>query len=134
MRAVEYLQQVFGYRNAHIFPDRVFILWVRDHFDEEEGTKKEFQQQSLNSKIEKFSLLLFAILIREMRPHKKYGTAVANWSMIIFSQHPASSIQHPASSIQHPASSIQHLAHLQHISDAVERNQVFWIFGMFFDL
>ena len=28
LRAVEHLQQVFGYRNAHIFPERVFVPQV----------------------------------------------------------------------------------------------------------
>ena len=30
MRAVEHLQQVFGYRNAHIFPERVFVAGVKE--------------------------------------------------------------------------------------------------------
>lgn len=33
LRAVEQLQGVFGYRNAHIFPDRVFIPVVKDKVD-----------------------------------------------------------------------------------------------------
>ena len=32
LRAVEHLQQIFGYRNAHIFPERVFIPGVKDKF------------------------------------------------------------------------------------------------------
>ena len=32
LRPVEHLQQVFGYRNAHIYPERVFIMNVWDHF------------------------------------------------------------------------------------------------------
>jgi NAD(P)H-dependent FMN reductase len=30
LRPVEHLQQIFGYRNAHIFPERVFIPAVRE--------------------------------------------------------------------------------------------------------
>jgi len=30
LRAVEQLQMVFGYRHAHLYPDRVFISGVRD--------------------------------------------------------------------------------------------------------
>jgi NAD(P)H-dependent FMN reductase len=30
LRAVEHLQQIFGYRNAHIFPERVFIPAVKE--------------------------------------------------------------------------------------------------------
>ena len=33
MRPVEQLQQIFSYRNAHIFPERVFIPKVNDRFD-----------------------------------------------------------------------------------------------------
>ena len=32
LRAVEQLQMVFGYRNAHVFPDRVFISGVAQKF------------------------------------------------------------------------------------------------------
>ncbi|HEX8524794.1 MAG TPA: NADPH-dependent FMN reductase [Tepidisphaeraceae bacterium] len=35
LRAVEHLQGVFGYRNAHIFPERVFIASVKEKFDAE---------------------------------------------------------------------------------------------------
>lgn len=54
MRAVEQLQQVFGYRNAHIFPERVFISRVNENFDVKEGVKNEFQQQLLNTQIDSF--------------------------------------------------------------------------------
>jgi chromate reductase len=37
LRAVEQLQLVFGYRNAHIFPDRVFIPGVSQKF-QQDGT------------------------------------------------------------------------------------------------
>ena len=33
LRAVEQLQHIFGYRNAHIYPQRVFIPMVREKFD-----------------------------------------------------------------------------------------------------
>lgn len=33
LRAVEQLQMVFGYRNAHVYPERVFIPAVREKFD-----------------------------------------------------------------------------------------------------
>lgn len=54
MRAVEQLQQVVGYRNAHVFPERVFISRVNKNFDEEEGIKDAFQQQLLESQINNF--------------------------------------------------------------------------------
>jgi chromate reductase len=33
LRSVEQLQAIFGYRNAHIYPDRVFIPTVKDKLD-----------------------------------------------------------------------------------------------------
>ncbi len=54
MRAVEQLQQVFGYRNAHIYPERVFISRINENFDDEKGIRNEFQQQLLISQIEGF--------------------------------------------------------------------------------
>ena len=37
LRPVEHLQQVFGYRNAHNFPNRVFVPAVHEFVDEEKG-------------------------------------------------------------------------------------------------
>lgn len=34
LRPVEQLQQIFGYRNAHIFPERVFIPQIHGQLDE----------------------------------------------------------------------------------------------------
>jgi len=34
MRSVEQLQQIFGYRNAHLFPERVFIPKVFEVLDD----------------------------------------------------------------------------------------------------
>lgn len=54
LRAVEQLQQVLSYRNAHVFPERVFIPRVNENFDEEKGIKNRLQQQLLTSQIENF--------------------------------------------------------------------------------
>lgn len=54
LRAVEQLQQVFGYRNAHIFPERVFISRVNENFDIEEGIDDALQQQLLESQVKGF--------------------------------------------------------------------------------
>lgn len=54
LRAVEQLQQVFGYRNAHVFPERVFISRVNENFDKETGIQDELQQQLLVSQIANF--------------------------------------------------------------------------------
>ena len=37
LRPVEQLQLIFGYRNALIYPQRVFIPGVHEHFDAEGG-------------------------------------------------------------------------------------------------
>lgn len=54
MRAVEQLQQVLGYRNAHIFPERVFIPRVHKNFDAEQGIKNELQQELLETQVVNF--------------------------------------------------------------------------------
>jgi len=54
LRAVEQLQQVLGYRNAHVFPERVFISRIGDNFDDEEGIHDALQQQLLESQIANF--------------------------------------------------------------------------------
>lgn len=54
MRAVEQLQQVFGYRNAYVYPERVFIPRINKNFDDEKGIKDEFQQQLLLSQVNGF--------------------------------------------------------------------------------
>lgn len=54
LRAVEQLQQVAGYRNAHVFPERVFISRVHKNFDEKEGIKDSYQQRLLESQIQNF--------------------------------------------------------------------------------
>jgi len=41
LRPVEHLQQVFGYRNAHNFPKRVFVPAVHEVLDAEKGILDE---------------------------------------------------------------------------------------------
>ena len=55
LRAVEQLQQVVGYRNAHVFPERVFISRVHLNFDQEHGIKDAFQQDLLETQIANFT-------------------------------------------------------------------------------
>lgn len=54
LRAVEQLQQVFSYRNALIYPERVYITRINENFDEQEGVKDSFQQQLLENQIRGF--------------------------------------------------------------------------------
>ena len=45
LRPVEHLQQVFGYRNAYVFPERIFLMNVHQHYKKSdanpEGTLKD---------------------------------------------------------------------------------------------
>lgn len=54
LRAVEQLQQVIGFRNAHMLPERVFISRVKENFDEEKGIKDDYQQNLLETQIQNF--------------------------------------------------------------------------------
>jgi len=54
MRAVEQMQMVAGYRNAYIFPERVFISRVHKNFDKEQGIRDEFQRKLMKSQIDNF--------------------------------------------------------------------------------
>lgn len=54
LRAVEQLQQVVGYRNAHVYPERVFIPRVHENFDEKDGIADKFQQSLLEAQIHGF--------------------------------------------------------------------------------
>jgi chromate reductase, NAD(P)H dehydrogenase (quinone) len=55
LRAVEQLQQICGYRNAIMFPERVFIQRVKQNFDPVDGIKDEKANGFLNDLIENFS-------------------------------------------------------------------------------
>lgn len=49
LRAVEHLQGIFGYRNSHIYPKRVFLPRVHDSLPEgdlDEATEKRLRAQS----------------------------------------------------------------------------------------
>jgi NAD(P)H-dependent FMN reductase len=49
LRAVEHLQGIFGYRNAHIYPDRIFIPNIGQKWDEE----GRFNDPSINDRLAK---------------------------------------------------------------------------------
>ena len=54
LRPVEHLQQIFGYRNAHIFPDRVFIPGGHKAFNEEGSMEDEALIERLNHQASAF--------------------------------------------------------------------------------
>jgi NAD(P)H-dependent FMN reductase len=66
VRAVEQLQQVVGYRNAFVFPERVFISRVNKNFDEENGIKDPFQQSLLESQTKNFLQYINDLQRREL--------------------------------------------------------------------
>jgi chromate reductase, NAD(P)H dehydrogenase (quinone) len=47
LRPVEHLQQIFGYRNAYLYPERVFIAGVNEQLDD----KDELKDQALHQRL-----------------------------------------------------------------------------------
>lgn len=54
LRAVEHLQQVFGYRNSYVYPERVFIMNVHKVMNAEGQVQDELIKQLLNKQVEGF--------------------------------------------------------------------------------
>lgn len=54
LRPVEHLQQVFGYRNAFIFPDRVFLINVWKHLNAEGEITDKVAVDLLQSQVKGF--------------------------------------------------------------------------------
>jgi chromate reductase len=54
VRPVEQLQQIFGYRNAHIYPGRVFLPETRDLLDSAGGLKDAELLERLKAQAEGF--------------------------------------------------------------------------------
>ena len=54
LRAVEQFQMVANYRNAQLYPERVFIQRVNSAFDPEKGLTIPLQQELLESKVTGF--------------------------------------------------------------------------------
>jgi chromate reductase, NAD(P)H dehydrogenase (quinone) len=61
LRAVEQLQMIFGYRNAHIFPERVFIPGVADKLDAEGRLKDAGIDQRLAKQAREFARFIGCI-------------------------------------------------------------------------
>ena len=55
LRPVEHLQQIFGYRNAHIFPERVFIPRAHESISHADGITDEDLQSRLKKQAENFA-------------------------------------------------------------------------------
>jgi len=56
LRSVEHMQQVYGYRNAYIFPERIFIPAVDKSIDENGKPKDDFIHQLLEQMMNGFIL------------------------------------------------------------------------------
>lgn len=54
LRAVEQMQMICSYRNAHNFPERVFLQRVNKIFSEEEGVKDRFTAELIESQVQGF--------------------------------------------------------------------------------
>jgi NAD(P)H-dependent FMN reductase len=61
LRPVEQLQMILGYRNANVFPERVFIPRVGKEFDTETGLADEFKQKLLISQTNGFIRFIEAL-------------------------------------------------------------------------
>jgi chromate reductase, NAD(P)H dehydrogenase (quinone) len=58
LRAVEHLQGIFGYRNAHVYPDRVFIPNIAQKWDEKGRLTDQSIDQRLARQAEGFALFV----------------------------------------------------------------------------
>ncbi len=54
LRSIEQLQMIFSYRNAHLFPQRVFIPAIHDHLSEDGNLKTPEIHQRLRGQAEGF--------------------------------------------------------------------------------
>ncbi len=55
LRPVEQLQGILGYRNALIYPERIFIADVNNTFDENDGLSSDFLQGLLEDTVKGFA-------------------------------------------------------------------------------
>ncbi len=55
LRSVEQLQLIANYRNAYLFPERVFMQRIKSIFSEEEGIKDGMTNKLMNSLVRNFT-------------------------------------------------------------------------------
>lgn len=58
LRAVEHAEMVVGYRNAYVFPERVFIAEFNKVYTDEGGLSKPLYMQLLKSQVKNFTIYL----------------------------------------------------------------------------
>lgn len=68
LRGVEQLQQIFGYRNAHLFPQRVFLPGIGNAFDAEGGLADADALQRLRAQAAGFTTFVETLRGIRLRP------------------------------------------------------------------
>jgi chromate reductase, NAD(P)H dehydrogenase (quinone) len=68
LRSVEQLQHIFGYRNAYIYPERVFLSQVHSHLDEAGRLKNPEHLGRLKSQAEGFITFVERLNQIKLRP------------------------------------------------------------------
>lgn len=61
LRPVEHLQQVFGYRNAFMFPERIFLQNVWEVMDQEGNIKNELTDGLIEQQLKGFDTFIKAL-------------------------------------------------------------------------
>jgi len=68
LRGVEQLQQIFGYRNAYVFPKRVFLPGISNAFNAQGGLANSENFQRLREQAEEFTQFVEKIRGIQLRP------------------------------------------------------------------
>lgn len=76
LRPVEHLQQVFGYRNAYVFPERIFIMNVWNHFKKSDTNPNGIFQDTLilgllKKQAQDFSVFVDALKGAKLHPQTR---------------------------------------------------------------
>lgn len=68
LRPVEHCQQVFGYRNSFVFPDRIFLMNVWTMIENDQITKADIMQL-LRDQVKGFSTFVHALKTNGLHPN-----------------------------------------------------------------
>lgn len=80
LRPIEHLQQVFGYRNSYVFPERIFIMNVWNHFKKTEANPEgEFKDPLILGLLQKqardFRIFVDALKTAKLHPLTRQASA-----------------------------------------------------------
>jgi L-ribulose-5-phosphate 3-epimerase len=83
LRPIEMLQQIFGYRNALIYPQRVFMPGINGLLDENGRLKDEEIRQRLRDQADGFVDFVEKLKLVKLKPMKSFAErlAVCSWSL-----------------------------------------------------